>query len=319
MKTWWSGKATFGLSVVFTAFSITACGAVDPASNQVPVKTTPGSQAVTPKSLVYGDSIKGNVVTLHLSPFTDPHLGQSPSTDMPDTRVTVRLPLYPNAVSTSQPYPTADIDYPGSPYLATAKTVYILPADMATSEAWYKKYIESAGYKNNGSGALNNLKTGEHSESLRFAPDAKSDLQIQLSFEKTPDGKTLLEYWITDILTPPRLADTQISSPVERVEVTYKPNAQHPTNQTFSRTITNSEIITSWVKEFNSLPRDTRGAHGGVFNNGHADLTFVMQGGKRVVAHIDPAHFSVTLNDGAGLMMGSLWDRVTAVVDPQGK
>lgn len=278
------------------------------------IHTVSGTITPAESTVVYGKDLTGNVVTFHLAPYTDDHLNQHPAPDIPNTRVTVILPLYPHAVSTNDSYPMTDIGYAMSPYVETSEAEFTLPSDIATAETWYKKTLETIGYKMFMSGGPNNSKTGEHSKSVAFASTSNRDLWVQLSFEQISGGKTFLKCGVSDILTPPRAADTKISGDVTRVDVTYKPNSQ--TRQSITRTIVNPQTISSWVTEINSLPRDARGMHGSFFNNGQADLVFATKDGKAFHVHIDPSGSSVIVNGGPGLLIGQLWEKVTLIMNP---
>ncbi|GEO26560.1 hypothetical protein AAC03nite_23450 [Alicyclobacillus acidoterrestris] len=146
----------------------------------------------------------------------------------PASPVTLTLPFISSLQSSTQAFPEANHDVPVEDYVQTGSAEYTIQAPMDSVEAWYKQAFPTQGYHQVGSGQTGNFKTGTYSESLIFAPTSQQSvdpLSVTVSFEPIDNGQTLVDYWVTDVVLPPRPQDTYLPSNISEVDVTVAGSA----------------------------------------------------------------------------------------------
>jgi hypothetical protein len=92
---------------------------------------------------------QGSVVTLRLTaPVRIPGLASRSSvpSDMPPGTVVIHVPLYPGAVPSTRRYTLLPVSGPDSTYTKGAWAEYLVPADPATADTWYRQAFARRGY-----------------------------------------------------------------------------------------------------------------------------------------------------------------------------
>ncbi|EPZ50922.1 MULTISPECIES: hypothetical protein [Alicyclobacillus] len=146
----------------------------------------------------------------------------------PASPVTLTLPFISSLKPSTQAFPDANHSIPVEDYVQTGSAEYTIEAPMDSVEAWYKQAFPAQGYHQVGSGQTGNFKTGTYSESLIFAPTSQQSmdpLSVTVSFEPIDNGQTLVDYWVSDVVLPPRPQDTYLPSNVSEVDVTVTGSA----------------------------------------------------------------------------------------------
>lgn len=199
--------------------------------------------------------MSGSVTTLTL-PLTYTNSPGLPAPTVPPVSpTTVTLPinnsLQPSTLS------IGDRSTPMEDYVESGSADYIANASIGSAETWYRQVFSAQGYQLTGTSQGGNFKTGTYSESLMYSPKtqpANQQLSVTISFEGLNNGQTLIEYWVTNVLLPPRPSSTLIENNVTSVRITlnsFGPNTSNPTVQT--STVTNPQSITNLVNAINSL------------------------------------------------------------------
>jgi hypothetical protein len=250
-------------------------------------------------------------VTLILVPQNESP-GMQPAVPPIIETTTVTLPLYPNAITTSQEYLMPFEETPASWYLRTAKADYIVNTGSANLETWYTQHMEDIGYQLFGGASVGNLKTGVGSQGSIFKPIQQSQgnsLEVDLSFQDFK-GQTLLEYWATDVVVPPRPATNFIPGDVTEIDGSIGVCGTKVTQYTVH--ITDGTKIQSIVSAINSLHQ----VISGVFNEpmvwGTAELIFHTSSGEEIPVNIDTCTASV---NGVGLydFGGTVWQALANI------
>ncbi|GMA63906.1 hypothetical protein NZD89_00985 [Alicyclobacillus fastidiosus] len=155
----------------------------------------------------------------------DPENVGLPAPPVPDAApVTVTLPFNPSSQPSTLSFPDANQSVPLQDYMQTGKAEYIIQEPVANVESWFEQAYQLDGFHQTGSGQTGNVKTGEYSESLFFAPTDQQpnrSLNVAMSFQSEKTGQTLVEYWVADSVVPPRPADTYIPNGVTEVDVAF--------------------------------------------------------------------------------------------------
>jgi hypothetical protein len=237
---------------------------------------------------------------------------QNESPDMPAVppqigTTTVTLPLYPSAITTSQEYLMPFEEAPMSWYLRTAKADYIVNMGYVNLDAWYVQHMQDFGYQQFGGGEVGDMKTGAFSFGTIFKPIQQSQghsIEVDLSFQDFR-GQTLLEYWVTDVVAPPRPDASLIPGDVTEIDGSMTVYGTKVTQ--YKVHITDITKIQSLVSASNSLQQVIQGVNpGGPSIWGTAELVFQTSTGEEIPVNIDTDSVSV---NGVGLQdyEGTVW------------
>lgn len=259
------------------------------------------------QSVLYGRRLSGRTATFHLTPASLPPL----PANMPDTVVTVQLPLFARAFPSLRPFPLAYQASPQTPYLVVAGSNYVLMAPLAFAEKWYSRHLADAGYVLTGEATVGDFKTGQSSDAFTYTSKKHQGLAIDVSFQSVNRRRTLLRYWVKDILAPPRPPASLLPENATGIQVQYIP-ATGKTPVTV--TITNPQSIRAWVQQINALPIDTRSLQCSAGDGESAQVSFMDASGQASVVKVDPACGQVILQGYPPLQDKAIWKMVLQAV-----
>jgi hypothetical protein len=230
----------------------------------------------------------------------------------------VTLPLYPDAISTSHEFLMPFEETPGSWYVRVAKAVYLTSTGLTNLEAWYVQHMNDLGYQQAGSGTTGNVKTGVSTQGLVFQPVQQPqghNLRVDLSFQDCGKGQTLLEYWVTDLVVPPRPATNFLPGDVAEIDGSMTVYGTKVTQ--LKVYITDIKKIQSLVSAINSLQQVIQGVHPGPMIWGTAELIFHTSTGEEMPVNIDTDSVSV---NGVGLQdyEGTVWKALERIYSING-
>jgi hypothetical protein len=223
------------------------------------------------------------------------------------------LPLYPDAISTSQEFSMPFEETPGSWYVRVAKADYITSTGLTNLEAWYVQHMNDLGYQQDGNATTGNLKTGVSTQGIIFKPNQQPQghsIEVDLSFQYFK-GQTLLEYWVTDLVVPPRPATNFIPGDVTEIDGSITVYGTKVTQLKVH--ITDITKIQSLVSASNSLNQVIQGVNpGGPMIWGTAELVFHTSAGEEIPVDIDTDSVSV---NGVGLQDygGTVWKVLASI------
>lgn len=238
---------------------------------------------------------------------------EKPAANIPPGIIRVPFPLYPGAVATTAPNPTAFVVTPASPYLKAASAEYRVPVGEPVAETWYRKRSAMLGFHVLGTGSATNSHLGTHSEGMTFVRNSDPNQQVVVSFHAEGAGHTLLNYWATDIAVPPRPPGSKLPLHIQRVEIAYRPWQPNP--PTIHRTLTAPAVIARLIQAINALPVDAGGAYSCAVEFGQgATLNFVTATGETIPVVLNPACDTVQVGRGPSLSDNGLWNTIKAVV-----
>lgn len=260
-------------------------------------------------SICLGPGVQANMtqITLNLVPQNGSP-GMQPVVPLIIGTTGVTLPLYPNAISTSQQFPMSFEETPGSWYVRVAKADYITSTGQANLDAWYVRHMNGSGYQQAGNAIVGNVKTGVYAQGLIFKPVQQPQghyLEVDLSFQDFGKGQTLLEYWMTDLVVPPRPASSFIPSDVNEIDGSMTVLGTKITQ--IKVHLAGITQIQSLVSAINSLQKIDQGVNpGGPMIWGTAELIFHTSTGEEIPVNIDNTEASV---NGVGLQDygGTVW------------
>jgi hypothetical protein len=259
------------------------------------------------------DSANVKNVTLILVP-------QNESPDMPAVppqigTTTVTLPLYPSAITTSQEYLMPFEEAPMSWYLRTAKADYIVNMGYVNLDAWYVQHMQDFGYQQFGGGEVGDMKTSSFGTIFKPIQQPQGhSIEVDLSFQDFK-GQTLLEYWVTDVVAPPKPAASLIPGDVTEIDGSMT---------VYGTKITRDKVHITDITEIESLASASNSLHqiiSGVFNEpavwGTAELIFHTSTGQEIPVNIDTCSVSV---NGVGLydFGGTVWQALASIYGVKG-
>ena len=268
------------------------------------------------------DRVEGKKLTLELKQSPSKMSSSPGGPVVPPVHGTTRisLPLYPSASTTTQKFSLAFAEIPGSWYVRSAKAVYVIPFDVSHAEAWYLMRMGNAGYHQTGSGSTGNFKTGEFVQGYVFQPIHQPNghqIAVDLSFKTLSSGKTLMEYWATDNVVPPRPTSNFLPIDVKRIAGKMTVYGTKVTQTKVD--ITNSNRIQTIVKAANSLHNIVEGINpGGPMIWGIAQLTFYTAAGKSISVGVDTNSVNIAglgLEDYKGVVWAAL-EKATGIRGP---
>ena len=257
------------------------------------------------------DSANVNTITLNLVPQNGSPGMQAVPPIIGTTSLT--LPLYPDAISTSQEFSMPFEETPGSWYVRVAKADYITSTGLTNLEAWYVQHMNDLGYQQDGNATTGNLKTGVSTQGIIFKPNQQPQghsIEVDLSFQYFK-GQTLLEYWVTDLVVPPRPATNFIPGDVAEIDGSITVYGTKVTQLKVH--ITDITKIQSLVSASNSLNQVIQGVNpGGPMIWGTAELVFHTSAGEEIPVNIDTDSVSV---NGVGLQDygGTVWKVLASI------
>lgn len=229
------------------------------------------------------------------------------------------LPLYPGAIPTSQKFSMAFAEVPISWYVRTGKAEYVASVDINHLAAWYEQHMQADAFRQTGSGTVGNYKTGESSQGFVFQPlhqPQGHQIEVDISFENLGKGKTLFEYWATDLVIPPRPVTNYLPNDV--IEINGNMTVYGSKVTQYKVDIANAKQIQSLVTDANSLLHLIQGINpGGPEIWGTAQLTFHTSTGQAIQVNIDTDSVSV---DGVGLQdyQGTVWKALELIMGING-
>lgn len=184
-----------------------------------------------------------------------------------------------------------------------------------------KSAFVQRGFDQTGSGRGGNLKTGVYAESLQFSkptePAARS-LQVTVSFQSAGSQRTLVEYWVTDLVLPPRPPSSRVEGTVSRIEVAITHNGKTAP----SRTLTSPSAISRIVAAVNALslisPPGVQSGGPDIHNEEVATLRMVQSDGKTITVkagQVNQQNYTVTV-DSVPLQdpKGTVWHAIRAAI-----
>jgi outer membrane murein-binding lipoprotein Lpp len=291
---------------------------ITPAPQKQASKTVPTTEAAVViwelnKLLEVGtDSANVNTITLNLVPQNGSPGMQAVPPIIGTTSLT--LPLYPDAISTSQEFSMPFEETPGSWYVRVAKADYITSTGLTNLEAWYVQHMNDLGFQQAGGATTGNLKTGVSTQGVIFKPNQQPQghsIEVDLSFQYFSKGQTLLEYWVTDLVVPPRPATNFIPGDVAEIDGSITVYGTKVTQLKVH--ITDITKIQSLVSASNSLNQVIQGVNpGGPMIWGTAELVFHTSAGEEIPVDIDTDSVSV---NGVGLQDygGTVWKVLASI------
>jgi hypothetical protein len=196
---------------------------------------------------------------------------EHPAPDIPPDPVIIQVPLYPGAATTTRAF-QASFDYPATPYLKTATVEFLLPADSATVDPWYREHFAACGYERGGTIVSSTGSTG-----IVFPSKSDPNLVVEVSYQDVPDG-TLVLYVAEDVTLPPRPPDSYLPSNIVRLTMDYVgDNERH-----WHLVIRNHAMIHPLVDAINAVSEIDGGVHSCAPVLGEATMMFVRRGGSSV-------------------------------------
>lgn len=217
------GLAFVAVSSPVSALAQPTTGGVGPAAPAVP----PG--CVAPLTLVLrpGIHLPGHAAPAHLP------------ADLPHGTAVVRLPLYPGARPTNQPFVAHFEVNPFWSYVKTGSSEFALPLGIRKADAWYRTHFVQCGYNVEGTGFLPSPITIRNS-GLEFASRSVAGLQVAVSIHAQASGGTLVLYTALEDSRPVRARSSYLPNSIARVHVTYfvyaHPFDEHPRQVSFDAT-----------------------------------------------------------------------------------
>ncbi len=265
------------------------------------------SSADKGQGVVYGRLVTGHTAIFHLIPAS---FGPYPA-NMPDTAVTVQLPLFPRAFPSFRPFPLAYQTTPQTPYAVTGGSNYILKTSRAVAEKWYGRHFAAAGYQLTGEATVGDFKTGQSSDGFTYTSRKHPGVAVDLSFQTVGSHRTLLRYWVKDVLVPARSPAFLLPSNTVSIEVQY--SAAGGKTPVIVE-IVNPQVIRSWVQQINALPVDTRSIQCSTGKTENAVVSFMNPSGQTVAVKVDPTCGEVILPEYPPLLDKGIWKLVLQAV-----
>ena len=224
-------------------------------------------------------------------------LGGTPPANMPRGPVPVPLPLYPGAAPYYGATPRGPVTVPSSPYLKAATAAYVIHTNWLSAESWYDAHMTAAGYRAAGgvSFALGGSPFAP-APVLFFQSRSNPELTVDVGFPDVSgraavfSASTVVQYWVVDVVPPPRPRGSLLPADVVRVVISALPDAVARSDvaaQTLTATITRPAAIARLVAGVNALVEPTGGVYscpassGGMVDPG-ADLAFVTANGRAI-------------------------------------
>jgi len=227
---------------------------------------------------------------------------------IPPGAVTIRVPLYPGAVRTTERETMPITGYPETPYLKVASATFRLPAAAGTGEYWYQEEFWRCGYSTAGDGQGDDA-GGPVSYGMQFAARGNPDLTVELSFE-TVAGHNLVLYVAEEVTTPPRPAGSYLPADLVQVQIAHVLPLATGSKPVVYRTVTDPIALRPLVRAINALTSIDVGIHECPFNQGQwaTLLIFQRRNGQRIRVYDAPGCPKVVVG-----AYPALWDLTHSV------
>ena len=223
-----------------------------------------GSSFLPPGSTVY--------VALHPSWWPAPAVAWAPST------MTTGVPVPPGAVKSVAAFPLPIDPLPGAAHVMVGEAEYRVPMASGVG-AWYERAFARRDWVSSGSAQSGNA-LGIASQMASFTPSLKAPwLTVNVSW--APDGAqaSLVQYWVTDVLLPPRPASAHLPGDIVKVVL-------HPMDNVAARSLSRTETHPAWIERLvrlvNALPTSPGGVSFGCPPTGGVALTAYPQHGRPI-------------------------------------
>lgn len=213
--------------------------------------------------------------------------GFHPAPDAPAGPVSLQLPLYPGTVPTSHEFSGSLFSYPASLYLKSGTVAFLVPADEAAAEAWYRQSFAACGYA-----VMATQGPTDRGVGIWFRSTTNRDVTPWVVLEPNPSGGTFVLYVGEVIDLPPRPGDSYLPTDIVRVRLRYTlATTPDPPYEVERFTIRRHTLIHQLVSSINALT-DVVGA-GLVSCTWYgtttlAGLQFVRQSGKTITVRVQP-------------------------------
>lgn len=205
----------------------------------------------------------GFTITLHPGvPPSEPGPPRPVAPDLPQTPITLSLPLYPGA--TPLPHVLKVVQgFELTPYLQSGLAEYHTDAGEGTLKKWSIAALTGCGWRR----TLGTMSTnaGIFTSGYDFVRVGNPLLTLQVSFGRDSSGGTDIAYGISDITYPPRPAGSYLHGPFTQLRLAFTVNSRTPTtlvSHVAHATIVNRVAITRVVRAVDSLTQyqSVRGA-----------------------------------------------------------
>lgn len=223
-----------------------------------------GSSFLPPGSTVY--------VALHPGWWPTPAVAWAPST------MTTGVPVPPGARKSVAAFPLPIDPLPGAAHVMVGEAEYRVPMASGVG-AWYDRAFARRDWASSGSAQSGNA-SGIASQMESFTPSLHATgLTVNVSWAPDGAGSSLVQYWITDVLFPPRPASAHLPSNIVKVVL-------HPIDNVSARSLSRTETNPAWIERLvrlvNALPTSPGGVSFGCPPTGGVALTLYPQNGPPI-------------------------------------
>lgn len=211
-------------------------------------------------------------VAMHPSWWPTPAAAWVPSA------LTAAVPVPAGAVKSFAPFPMAIDPVPSAAHVMVGEAEYRVPMPSLVG-AWYDRAFARLGWASSGSAQSGNA-SGIASQMVSFTPSLKAPWRT-VNVSWAPDGarSSLVQYWITDGLLPPRPASAHLPSNIVKVVL-------HPIDNFSARSLSRTETNPAWIERLvrlvNALPTSAGGVNFGCPPFGGVALTLYPQSGPPI-------------------------------------
>lgn len=202
----------------------------------------------------------------------------------------VALPIY-TATKPDSDVHFVTIDLTGSQYLKAGSDQFEVHSNVRSTMVWYETHMPKYGYVQNSADYTNKM--------LTFSLKKDSNLTVEIIFRQISYAAKdiYVEYFVTDMKTPSRLAASLVPSDSTQVLISYQPASEDEGQPLLTRTLTTKTQINVLAYEINALPVDIRtdvGAESSL--RGGAVLQFTSATGYTTEVHVDFQKNQVQVN-----------------------
>ncbi len=210
-----------------------------------------------------------------------------------------------------RPFPLAYQSTPQTPYVVVAGNNYIVKTARAAAETWYSRHFAAAGYVLTGEATMGDFKTGQSSDGFTYTSRRHPGLAVDVSFEAVARHRTLVRYWVKDVLTPSQTPASLLPAATTAIQVQYVRGAGRAP---LFATITDSRMIRAWIQSIDALEVDPRTVQCAPGNAGSALVTFTDASGQTAVVKVDSTCGQVTMQNYPPLQDKGIWKLVLRAV-----
>lgn len=215
-------------------------------------------------------------VSLHPVGWPTPIASWLPST------VVQTVPIPTGSARTLATVPDGTNPTPATANLLVGEATYVVPVPNAQVSQWYQTAYARRGWKLMESGSFGNVYSGIISRMMAFSPSL-TDNRLTVNVLWTPDGRgaSMVEYWITKVVLPPKPASAFLPSNI--VKVVLHP-IYAPGRSGITRTVTDHAWIARLVHLINALPTSADGVSFGCSPAGGVGMTLFTAAGGAIHA-----------------------------------